>query len=157
MYIIASFEHGVNLELALKEILNKGILKKHIFCVPLNKRVQTKKFFDTIHRTDGRNTMGLPFFLATSTSLFGTIYGFLWKWGPIIWGGLGFLIGMGLGFAIDFAIFKIRNKSSSKDNLTEVMVMVYCDETKEKEITDIFWEQGAFGVAKVNKRINQSL
>lgn len=154
MYIVASFEHGTNLELALKDIMNKGIERNKIICVPLNKRVQTRKFFDTIHRSDGRNTMGLPFFLATSVSLFGAIYGFLWKWGPIIWGGLGFLIGMALGFIINFIIYKIRKKSHKKDNLTEVMVMVYCDEAKEKEITDIFWEQGAFGIGKVNKKIS---
>jgi pilus assembly protein TadC len=149
MYIIGTFQHGIYLELALKDILNKGIERKHILCVPLNKRVETKKFFDTIHRSDGRNTMGLPFFLATAFALFGAIYGFLWKWGPIIWGGLGFLAGLAVGFLIDFILFKIYNKSKRKDNLTEVIVMIHCDETKEKEITDIFWEQGAFGVAKL--------
>lgn len=94
--------------------------------------------------------MGLPFILGISFSLFGAIYGFIWEWGPIIWGGLAFLIGIFTGFLIDFILFKIHNKSKRKDSLTEVIVMIHCDKTKEDDIVNIFWEQGAFGVAKVN-------
>lgn len=149
MYIVATFEHDITLELALNDIELKGIKRKDILCLPLNKRVQTKKFFDTVHRTDGRNTMGFPYIAACSLSLFGSIYGFKFKWGPIIWAGLGFLAGLAVGFAIQYIIYRLWKRTSRRNSLSEVVVMVHCEKTKEDEVIDTMWEQGALGVAKL--------
>jgi len=101
MYITASFENDVSLKLALKDIQNKGIENKNILCIPLDKRVNTENFYDTIHRTDGKSTMGIPFVLATVFSLLGSIYGFIFKWGPITWAIIGFSFGISLDLIIN--------------------------------------------------------
>ena len=149
MYITASFENSVSLELALKDIQNKGIEKKNILCIPLDKRVNTQKFYDTIHRTDGKSTMGTPFVLATVFSLLGSIYGFIFKWGPITWAIIGFVFGMSLGLAINFIVFKKQNKNIKKDNLTEVIVVINCEDIKENDVIKILWEQYALGVGRL--------
>lgn len=150
MYIVASFEYSVSVELALKDIQNKGIEKKNILCATLDKRVNTEKFYDTIHRTDGRNTMGIPFFLATCCSLFGGVFGFLWEWGPIIWAGLGFLVGLSLGFIGIFILFKLQNKTKRRDNRSEVIVLIKCETSQENDVKKVLWEQYALGVSSIN-------
>jgi hypothetical protein len=150
MYIVGSLEYSISLELALKDIQNKGIENKNILCIPLEKKISTEKFYDTIHRTDGKNTMGVPFFIGTCFSLLGAIYGFLLKWGPIIWGGISFLIGISIGIIVNFIVYKKKVKNK-KDNLSEVIVIINCEDNKEDDVVKILWEQYALGVGKFYK------
>lgn len=93
MYVAASFEHSIKLELAISELEQKGICPKHICAIPMNSPQKNRKLFDTIHRADGLSMFDLPTIFGTIAMLFGVMWGFMWTWGPIIWGLIGLFAG----------------------------------------------------------------
>ena len=106
MYVISTFDHSNYLELAVTAMQMKGIAKENILGVPMDKRGEDVKLFDTIHSSDGLSMLDLPIVLATLFCLFGSIYGFLLTWGPVLWG----LIGMTVGFSLGLLIKLITTK-----------------------------------------------
>ncbi|MGW9019836.1 hypothetical protein, partial [Priestia megaterium] len=110
MNIIASFDRSVYLELALTALKENGIPKEQILAVPLDKRTEERKLFDTIHKSDGISLFDLGASLAVVFSVFGASYGFIATWGPIIWGLIGTAGGFLIGFLIDLFITKRRNQ-----------------------------------------------
>ncbi len=149
MYIFASFEQSVFLELAITELEQKGIFKSKIMAVPLNSRMKERQLFDTIHRADGLSLFDLAAILATCFMLLGVIYGFVLTLGPILWGLIGFVSGLLLGFIIKLAVVftkgSVRNKNRKA---SEVVVVVKCHEEQADLVEKILWENTALGVAK---------
>jgi len=111
MYIFSTFEHSKHLELAITAIEVKGIAKDKILAVPMDKRGEERKLFDTLHSSDGLSLFDLPAILGTIFMLFGSIYGFVLKWGPIWWGLIGLATGALLGLIIKLII---TNKYSER-------------------------------------------
>src|SRR3954468_17553485 len=100
MHVISSFEHSAFLELALNQLQEKGINKENIVAVSLEKMNGQLTLFDNIHRSDGVSLFDLAAIMGTIFSVLGASYGFVLKWGPIIWGLLGLAFGAILGFLI---------------------------------------------------------
>lgn len=150
MYLIATFEHSIHLEKAITAIQMKGIAKKEILAVPMDKRAEKVKLFDTIHRSDGLSLVDLAATLGTVFMLLGTIYGFLLKWGPILWG----LIGLAAGFAVGLTVKLIaaRKYSGRQEGkkATEVVLIIECNEDRIDMVRDTFWEHHALGVSKLS-------
>ena len=48
MYVISTFEQSINLELAVTEIESKGIPRKKIIVIPMNKKMNKTKLFDSM-------------------------------------------------------------------------------------------------------------
>ena len=82
MYIIASFEQSIFLELAISALEQRGIQKNQILAVPLDKRTEPRKLLDTIHRADGYSLFDVAAVLGTCGMLLGAIYGMVLNWGP---------------------------------------------------------------------------
>ena len=158
MLIIASFMYSTHLELAICYLEQKGIQREKIFAVPLDKRDEQRKVFDTITQSDGASLFDLAIILATFCMLGGTIYGFVLKWGPILWGVIGSIIGALIGLAIDI-IPKMkngRNKNKVKDNTCEIFVMIECEKSQMETVEKILWDNLALGIAKVGDSVIQS-
>ncbi len=150
MYIVSSFTYNLSLELTIGYLESKGIARRKIFAVPLDKRDEERKLFDTINQSDGISLFDLPIILGTLFMLMGSIYGFLLKWGPILWGVIGFIIGIALGIIIDFIPKgRKRSKNKVKDKTTEVFLMIECDKTQEEMVEKILWDNMAIGIAKI--------
>ncbi|WP_026565750.1 membrane protein [Bacillus sp. UNC41MFS5] len=152
MYVIASFEHSLHLELSINELEQKGIKKENIFVVPLVPKIGQSKIFDTIHRSDGTSLMDAPAILGTLLAVLGATYGYILNWGPIIWG----LIGLGTGFVLGFIFELLINRKKlyrkrRKESATEVFVLVMCYGTQSEMVAEVLYEYFAFGVAKVNQ------
>lgn len=151
MYVISSFEHSLFLELAITALEQKGIAKEKILAVPLEQKVEKRKFFDTIHRSDGISLFDGAAALGTAFMALGVIYGFVWKWGPIIWGLIGLLCGVFLGFLLDFFTGKERrNKKKVKNIATEVILIINCSENQGEMVEKVLWDHFALGVGKID-------
>jgi len=78
--------------------------------------------FDSINRSDGISLYDLAAILGAALMVLGTIYGFVLKWGPVICGLAGLLLGAGIGLFLDLTVFgKLRN--TSKASSPEVVLM----------------------------------
>ena len=107
VYITASFEQSIMLELVISELKPKGIREDQVCAIPMNVPRKERQLFDTIHRADGLSTMDLATVFGTIFMLFGMMWGFIWQWGPILWGAIGLFGGGALGFAIKYLYYRL--------------------------------------------------
>lgn len=150
MLIIASFTYSTHLELAISYLERSGIHREKIFAVPLDKRDEKRKLFDTINQSDGISLFDVAVIFGTIFMIFGTIYGFLLKWGPILWGLIGAVIGALIGFAIDIIPKKSRrNKNKVKDKTSEIFLLIECEKKQIETVEGILWDNLALGIAKI--------
>jgi len=150
MYVIASFDYSFHLELAISELVEKGLKKTQILAVPLDKREEKRNILDTIHHADGISLFDGGAVLGTILMVFGVIYGFVWEWGPIIWGLIGLIAGFVLGILLDMLFSKTRpSKGRQKDRNSEVFIIVDCNDTSVELVKEILWGHLALGLAVV--------
>lgn len=150
MYVISTFEHSIYLELAITEIQKKGVKKENIMAIPLDKREEQRNLFDSIHSSDGLSLFDLPAILAVLGGIFGGIYGFVLKWGPLIWGLIGIAICFAAGFIIKLMIVKKYSGRQNNKRGEEVVVIIECIENQLETVRNILWNNNALGVRKLD-------
>lgn len=150
MYVISTFEHSKNLELAITAIQMKGIKKENILAVPMDKRSEDIRLFDTIHSSDGLSLLDLPTILGTVFMIFGSIYGFVLTWGPILWALLGLALGFGLGLIIKLVITKRYSGRQNRKRASEVVIIIKCNQNQTETVKDTLWAHYALGVRKLD-------
>ncbi|MFD0828916.1 hypothetical protein ACT8ZR_25370 [Neobacillus sp. M.A.Huq-85] len=150
MLVIATYENSIFIELAITELKQNGLTNEKILAAPLDKRTGKRQLFDTIHRADGLSLFDGAAILGTCFMLLGSIYGFILKWGPIIWGIIGAISGLLLGFLLKLLIVK-KGKSGSKNISSEIVLMIRCEEDQWKTVEKILWDNGALGLTKLDK------
>ncbi|GIQ67507.1 hypothetical protein DUZ99_12435 [Xylanibacillus composti] len=148
MHIIATFENSLFLELMLTAMEQHGIGKQHILALPMDKPKAPRQLFDTIHHADGVTFVDLAAVLGTVFMLLGAIYGYLLRWGPILWGVIGAVSGMLLGFTIKY--LRIRKKGAPRTAScgADVVVLVRCEPEQQAAIEQLMWEHHALGVSR---------
>jgi hypothetical protein len=156
LYVIATFEQTIFLELVITALEQKGIVKEKILAVPMDKRTEPRKLFDTIHRSDGFSMFDAAAILGTCFMLLGSIYGYILKWGPIIWGIIGAVFGILLGFVLKLLLVKKRNYGT-KNITSEVVLIIRCEEHQWETIEKILWENTALGIAHIKNLSKSSL
>lgn len=155
MHIVSTFEHSIFLEKAITALQMKGIAKENILAIPLDKRGEEQHLFDSIHRSDGLSLLDLPFVLGAFFMLLGGIYGFYLAWGPILWGLIGMVIGIGIGFAIKLLVVKKYTNNRFGRKGTEVVLIIECKEFQMENIKDMLWAHHALGVRKLELNSNE--
>jgi hypothetical protein len=150
MYIVSTFEHSKYLELAITAIQMKGIKKENILAVPMDKKVEGRMFFDSIHGADGISLLDIPALLAAFFGIFGSIYGFVLEWGPLFWGLIGIAIGSVIGFIIKYFTTKKYKNRNNDLKTTEVVVIIECNENQIEMVKDTLWAHYAYGVSKLD-------
>lgn len=148
MFVIATFENSIYIELAISELEQKGISKEKILAAPLDKRTEQRKLFDSIHRADGFSLFDAAAILGTCLMLLGAIYGYVLEWGPIIWGIIGAVTGLLLGFALKLLLIK-KNKRGTKLITSEIVLMIRCEDDQWEKVQYILWENSALGITKI--------
>lgn len=138
MYITASFEYSIKLELAISELEQKGIVPEHICAIPMHVPRKDSMLSDTIHRADGMSMFDLPAIFGTIFMLFGTMWGFMWTWGPIIWSLIGLFVGGTLGFVIKYIYYKMYvQKKHKPGKQTEVVLIVGCHKNEAEMVEKV--------------------
>lgn len=153
MQIFSTFENHIYLEIAISNLEKIGINSADIFAVPLDNREESRKIFDTLHRSDGISLIDIAMPLATVFAVLTASIGFKLSWGPIYWGLIGAVGGFIIGFMIRLILILKTNKKKDrlKGKQSEVILIVNCDETKGEAVEKILWEHFALGLAKVGK------
>ncbi len=151
MQVFSTFENTNYLELAIAKLEKNGVLKEQIFAVPLDNRLEERKLFDSLHRSDGISLVDIAAALATAFAVIGASIGFILKWGPIYWGLIGASIGALLGFGIRLFIFKVIKKKQRllRGKHSEIILIIECGTSNVKLVEEILWDHLALGVAKV--------
>ncbi|NPV93502.1 MAG: hypothetical protein HPY50_22325 [Firmicutes bacterium] len=160
MLVMATFDYSYQLELAITDLEKRGIPRENIGGVPLDKRKEERRLLDTLHRADGISLFDGAAILGTIFMIMGAIYGFVLKWGPIIWGLIGLITGALLGFAIDFLVGKVRshkNVKRSKDKSAEVILVIKCETGQYDMVQKVLWDNLAMGVGvfKLGEKIHK--
>lgn len=148
MFVIATFENSLFIEMAITELEKCDISNEQILAAPLDKRTEPRQLFDTIHRADGLSLFDASAILGTCFMLLGAIYGFVLKWGPIIWGIIGAVSGMLLGFLLKMILVK-KNRRGVKKMTSEIVLMIRCEKDQWKKVETILWEHGALGISHI--------
>jgi hypothetical protein len=148
MFVIATFENSIYIELAIAALEKQGIPKELILAAPLDKRKELRGLFDTIHKSDGFSLFDGPVMLGTCLMLLGAIYGYILEWGPIIWGIIGALSGLLIGFVSKMLLLK-KNKRGSTKITSEIVLMVRCEDHKWEQVEKILWDHLALGLTKI--------
>lgn len=148
MYVLASFNYCFHTELAVSELVEKGLKNEQIFALPLELRGEPGQTLDTIHHSDGVSMIDGGAILGTVFMTLGVIYGFIWEWGPIVWGLIGLIGGFGIGCLIDYFWGKTRQlKNRGNQSKGEVIVMVNCREDQLDMVKKTLWGHLALGLA----------
>lgn len=151
MQLFSTFEHNIQIEMAITTLEKKGIRKENIYVLPLDNRMEERKVFDTMHRSDGTSLIDIGAALATAFSVIGASIGFKLALGPIYWGLIGAFSGFILGFAIRLfteIVFK-KKLRRLKGIHSEIIVIVECEESQGELVENILFSHSALGVAKV--------
>ncbi|PFA69250.1 hypothetical protein CN378_04300 [Bacillus sp. AFS015802] len=153
MQLFSTFENHIFLEIAIANLEKIGIKKEDIYAVPLDNRKESRKLFDTLHRSDGLSLIDIAMPLATASAVVTASIGFELKWGPIYWGLIGAIGGFVVGLVIRLFLVFVNNRETDrlKGKQSEVILIVECDETKSQIVEKILWEHLALGLAKVIK------
>ncbi|TVY09416.1 hypothetical protein [Paenibacillus cremeus] len=149
MYIVATFEQTIFLELVIAEVEKRGITKQHILAVPLNKRSEPRVISDSLHHADGFSMVDLGAILGTVGMLLGAIYGFVLAWGPIIWGIIGALSGCLIGYFGKWLWLK-RKHLENKPITSETVLLIQCPVEQCEVLEKLLWDHLALGVSKVD-------
>ena len=151
MQIFSTFENHIFLEIAISNLEKIGIKRENIYAVPLDHREETRKIFDTLHRSDGFSLIDIAMPLATAFSVITASLGFELKWGPIYWGLIGAIGGFLIGLANRLLIVMVTNKKKQrlKGKHSDVILIIECEDEKGEAVEKILWEHLAIGLAKV--------
>jgi len=151
MYIIATFEYNNFLEHAVTEMQMQGVAKERILAAPLDKKGEERRFFDTMHSSDGLSLIGLAAALGTIFMLLGTIYGFVLAWGPIWWGLIGLAGGCAIGLIIKLIATKNYAENRSKaEKAAEVVLIIECEKHELEMVRSVLWDNHALGISKLD-------
>lgn len=150
MYIVSTFEHSIYLELAITDIQMQGIKKENIIAIPMDKKGEKRRLFDSMHSSDGLSLLDLSAILAVLFGIFGGIYGFVLKWGPLIWGLIAIGVGALSGFVIKLIVTKKYSDRQRDKRGAEVVLIINCMESQLEMVRNILWSNKALGVRKLD-------
>ncbi|MFC7063500.1 hypothetical protein [Halobacillus seohaensis] len=147
MNIVASFASSIYVELAINELIENGISQDNIYAIPLKDQPK-KRNIDAISG-EGFNLFEVTISTATAFTVLGTIYGFIWYGGPVIWGLIGFFAGAVVGLIIDIIIERKEViKKIKRGEGGEVVLMINCTEENAKMVKDILFNHFTLGVSE---------
>jgi hypothetical protein len=150
VYIVSTFDHSIYLELAITAIQMKGIKKENIMAISMDQKGEKVMIFDSMHSSDGLSLFDLPAMLAVIGGIFGGIYGFVLKWGPLLWGLIGIFAGFSIGLISKLIITKKYSDRQKDKRGTEVVLLIECMESQAEMVKDMLWAHKALGVRKLD-------
>ncbi|WP_204418256.1 hypothetical protein [Bacillus tianshenii] len=152
MYIFATFKYNMEMELTLRELEELGLSKEHLLVIPLDKIKYQSKLIDSMHRSDGRSLMDLSAIFGIIFMLLGVIYGYVLYWGPILWGLIGLVFGVGLGFIVDYYITKkSENNMRKRGSDADLILMIRCEKDNQENIERVLWNNLVLGVGVLER------
>lgn len=153
MYIIATYHHSLNLEIAVARLEEQGLGKANIMAVPLQSQRTSVHVLDSMQDTDGVSVIGGALAFGTITMVLATIYGFVWYWGPIIWGLIGLFGGTGLWLLGSIIFWKKRwtNIAACNTGLGNIVLIIRCEPTELQAVKNILSDNMAQAIGVLER------
>lgn len=151
--IIATFDHSPFVEMAIHDIEKLGVPSQSIVALPLENLDSDTNIIDSIHRVDGRSNLDGAMMGGTIFMVLGTIYGFVWHWGPIIWGLLGLVGGFFLGLIVELALNKKTPKIFARRK-SEVIIKATCKVSLQDQLIKVLKSRKASGFVIMPQGLN---
>ncbi|MGE5405642.1 MAG: hypothetical protein ACM3PP_11970 [Candidatus Saccharibacteria bacterium] len=153
IYLAALFEYSSSLELAITDLEQRGIPRNLILAIPLKTKIEQMVILDRINSWDGSSSIDGAMVVGTMLGVLGSIYGFIWEWGPIIWGMIGFLGGGLLGLVLDYGLKWSKNRGINHAIKTGkhrggVILLINCRDGEMDAVEKILWENLALGIGR---------
>jgi hypothetical protein len=149
--IIAAIDHSPFVEMIIHDIEKLGVPPQNIVALPLENLDTQIHILDTIDRVDGRSVLDGAMMVGTIFAVLGAIYGFIWEWGPIIWGLLGLAGGFILGLLIEIAVSKKKVKILA-NRKSEVIIEVTCNASLQNQLINVLKSRRAMGFVIMPQR-----
>lgn len=150
MLVVASFEYCFHTELAISELIEKGISNEQILAVPLEVRGETRELLDTIHHSDGVSMLDGGFLLGTACMTLGVIYGFKLSWGPIVWGLIALIGGVIIGCLFDYLLgSKRHSRNRSQGKSAPLVFLIECREDQVELVKQVLHCHKALGLSSI--------
>ncbi|MEL7633805.1 hypothetical protein [Sporomusa sphaeroides] len=139
MYIIATYRQSLNLELAVARLEEQGLGKANIMAVPLQCQRTSVHVLTSMQDTDGLGLVGGSLAFGTVTMVLATIYGFVWYWGPIVWGLIGLFCGTGLWLtgSIIFRKRKWGKNGACNTGFGQIVLIIRCEPSELQAVKNI--------------------
>ncbi|GAA4707339.1 hypothetical protein [Brevibacillus fulvus] len=149
MQVFATFAYTSLLEVVISELKIQGV--HEIYAVPLEIQHPEPKFIDSMYYTDGLSFTDTGFIFAFLFATIGASKGFVWEWGPIIWGLIGGGSGFVLGVFASWCLYRFRHGKGKRHIRRgikgEVILIVTCSAEQVGLVKKLLWEHSAIGVA----------
>ena len=132
-----------------------GIPSEKILAVPLDRlKKGGEKILDAINRADGISLIDAAAVTGSIFMLLGAVYGYILRWGPIIWGLIGLVAGVIMGFLLDILpvrrLWRKNGINGRREHMTQVFIMVECDQNQVEMVENLMWENHALGVGRMD-------
>jgi len=142
----------MEMELTLSELEELGLSKDQLLVIPLDKIKYQSKMIDSMHRSDGRSLMDLSAIFGIIFMLLGVIYGYVLYLGPVLWGLIGLVFGVILGFLVDYYTTKKSEKNMRKRGSdADMILMIRCEKEKQEKIEKVLWNNLVLGVGVLER------
>ncbi|GEM_PF-411864 len=150
MIIVSTFENTLEAEQALGVLEKLGVDACDILVVPM--RLYFEDTSRLALRADDIHAKAFEVGMAAATALgvIGASMGFVWTWGPILWGIIYAVVGFFIGFLGVHLYRVLRGEQtiarSPRRPKPELVVIIQCDERQSPEIRTILWQYRAISV-----------
>ncbi|KPV45595.1 hypothetical protein [Alicyclobacillus ferrooxydans] len=150
--IVATFEHSPDLETAILYIQQKGVPEEKILAIPLEQKNEGPAAgLKSLYWFDMKGFLDYPALMAACFCALGAIYGFVLPWGPVMWGLIGFLGGLGLGILVKLTLPRNPKNRASRESKVQVVLMVDCEDEQVRSVEEILWSHHALAISKVGQ------
>lgn len=120
-----------------------------ICAIPMNVPRKERQLMDTIHQADGLSMFDLATALGTFFMLFGVMWGFMWAWGPILWGLIGLFAGGAAGFAFKYVYYQLYDgRRPPTGKTTEVVLIVGCRKAEAEMVERVLAGHMALSIGR---------
>jgi hypothetical protein len=151
LLIISTFEHSIEVEQALAVIEKLGIESASIMTVMMDNNEEQSDNGMTNH--PNKKTLGFEVGMACATglSVLGISFGFITRWGPIIWGLIAAICGFILGYSLTQLLQSNHFKQvlKKKERLPELAVIIKCKESHYPDVRRVLREYRALSVGTI--------
>lgn len=149
--IIATFDQSPFVEMVIHDVEKLGVPPQNIVALPLENLDSHKHILDNIHHVDGESVLDGAMVSATFFAVLGAVWGFVWHWGPIIWGLIGLFGGFGLGLIIELIVNKKKLKVFAGKK-SEVIIEITCITSLQEQLIKTLKLRRAMGFVIMPQR-----
>ncbi|KIL38780.1 hypothetical protein SD70_24135 [Gordoniibacillus kamchatkensis] len=146
--LVVLFPYNANIEIVLDDLKRRGYTSNSAMTVPLHDPSESPPTIAAVG-TGGRSNWDIGFVLGTIGMLLGSIYGFVWPGGPVLWALAGLIFSFGAGVGLDW-LLRIR-KIHRRRKRSGIVLWIRCDDAEAKRLQTWLADFGVDGIGVIGE------